>query len=202
MTTSTLSAPRPPRAAVVVIAIWLGLAILAGITGVLTRLPFPGPQLIIFSALAGTIAAVLTVPALRAWVDALPLRGLIGLNGLRFVGISFLVLAAQGRLAPAFAMRAGWGDIAVAALALVFAALGDPRTSVHRGLIHTWNALGALDLIVAVGTATAVTLRGSVPGMEPLLSFPLSVVPMFFVPIFVAIHVIIYRRLRAAAHGR
>lgn len=202
MTTSTLTAPRLPRAAIVVAAVWFGLAILAGISGVLVRFPPPGPQLIILSALAGTIAAVLTVPALRAWVDTIPLRALIGVNGLRFVGISFLVLAAQGRLNAVFAMRAGWGDIAVAMLALVFAAMGNPPTGLHRGLIHVWNALGALDLVVAVATATAVTLRGDVPGIEAIVSFPLSVVPMFFVPIFVANHVLIYRRLVAAADGR
>jgi hypothetical protein len=201
MTTSTLTPVRAPRGALLVAAVWLGLAILAGATGALIQLPFPGTQVIIFTLLGATIGAALGVPALRVWVDALPLRLLIGINALRLVGISFLVLAARGQLAPAFADRAGWGDIAVAIVALILLAAGDPRTGLHRGIIQVWNAFGVLDLIVAVATATAVTLRGSVPGIAPLLSLPLVVVPTFFVPLFVANHVIVFLRLRAAARA-
>jgi hypothetical protein len=201
MTTSTLTPVHAPRGALLVAAVWLGLAILAGATGALIRLPFPGPQLIIFTLFGATIGATLGIPAWRAWVQALPLRLLIGINALRFVGISFLVLAARGQLAPVFADRAGWGDIAVAIVALLLLAAGDPRTRLHRGIIHVWNAFGVLDLIVAVATATAVTLRGSVPGIAPLLSLPLVVVPTFFVPLFVANHVIIFLGLRAGARA-
>jgi hypothetical protein len=205
MTSSTITPMRPPRGALLVAAAWLGLAILAGATGALIQLPFPGTQLIIFTLVGATIGAALSVPALRAWVEALPLRALIGINAARFVGISFLVLAARGRLAPVFAARAGWGDIAVAIVALILVAAGDPRTRLHRGIVHVWNAVGALDLVVAIATATAITLRGSVPGIAPLLSLPLVVVPTFFVPLFLANHVVIFLRLRAearAGHGR
>lgn len=201
MTSSTITPTRPPRGALLVAAVWLSLAILAGATGALIRLPFPGTQLIIFTLFGATVGAALSVPALRAWIDTLPLRALIGINATRFIGISFLVLAARGRLDPVFAARAGWGDIAVAVVALALLAAGDARTRLHRGVIHLWNALGALDLVVAVATATAVTLRGTPPGIAPLLSFPLVAVPTFFVPLFVANHVIIFLRLRAAGRG-
>src|SRR5206468_6016109 len=56
------------------------------------------------------------VPALRDWIGALPIRALIGINAFRFIGAWFLVIAARGELAPVFANRAGWGDIATAAL--------------------------------------------------------------------------------------
>ncbi|HET9709942.1 MAG TPA: hypothetical protein VFP39_16695, partial [Gemmatimonadales bacterium] len=58
--------------------------------------------------------------------------------------------------------------------------------------------LGALDLLVAVGTATSVTLHGLTPGMEPLLAFPLSTIPLFFIPVLLVGHVFIFRRLLAA----
>lgn len=204
MTASTIAAPRLPRAAGVAVTAWLALALLAGATGFLARLPFPGPQLIFFALFAVTLIVATGVPAVRAWVDALPLRTLVGINALRFIGITFLVLAARGQIAPVFAARAGWGDIATALLALVLVAAGEPRTALQRGLTHAWNAFGFLDLVVAVATATAVTLQGSTPGVAPLLYLPLVVVPTFFVPIFLANHVIIFRRLRAAArtiHG-
>lgn len=198
MTASTISVPRLPGAAVAAAAIWLGLALVAGATGFLARLPFPGPQLIILALVAATLVAVTSVPTLRAWIDALPLRVLIGVNAVRFIGIAFLVLAARGEIASVFAARAGWGDIATAVLALVLLAAGEPRTALQRGLTHAWNAFGLLDLVVAVATATAVTLRGTTPGIAPLLSLPLVVVPTFFVPILLANHVVIFRRLLAA----
>src|SRR6267143_3664366 len=143
MTTSPISLPRLPGAARAAVAAWFGLALLAGATGFLERLPFPGPQLIILTLLVGTVAAGTAVPTLRAWIDALPLRALIGINAFRFIGITFLVLAARGQIAPVFAQRAGWGDIATAALALVLVALGDPRTATRLALAHAWNAFGS-----------------------------------------------------------
>lgn len=201
MTASALSVPRFPKTAVVTVIVWLGLALLAGATGFLARLPFPGPQLIILALVTGTLVAATAAPALRAWLDALPIRTLIGINAVRFVGIIFLVLSAQGQIAAVFAARAGWGDIATAALALVLVAAGDPRTPLRRGLTHAWNAFGLLDLVVAVATATAVTLRGASPGVAPLLSLPLIVIPTFLVPILVANHVVIFRRLLAAGRA-
>jgi len=204
MTAATIAARRFPRAAGIAVTAWLALAILAGATGFLARLPFPGPQLIFLALFVATLVVATSVPAVRAWVEALPLRTLIGVNALRFIGITFLVLAARGQMAPVFAARAGWGDIATAVLALILVAAGEPRTPLQRGLTHAWNAFGFLDLVVAVGTATAVTLQGSTPGVEQVLYLPLVVVPTFIVPIFLATHIIIFRRLRAAArttHG-
>lgn len=201
MTTSSISLPRFPTAAAAAVTAWLGMALLAGATGFLARLPFPGPQLIILALVVGTVAAGTAVPTLRAWIDALPIRALIGINVFRFIGIWFLVLAARGQLAPVFANRAGWGDIVTAALAIGLIAAGDPRTRTQRPLAHAWNAFGLLDLIVAVATATWVTMHGVTPWVRPVLAVPLVVIPTFFVPIFLANHVFIFRRL-LAAHGR
>ena len=197
MTASMMTAPRLPRAAVVAASAWLALALLAGATGFLARLPFPGPQLIILTLLVATVAAGTAIPALRAWTDALPLRALIGINAFRFIGITFLVLAARGQIAPVFAQRAGWGDIATATLAILLMAAGDPRTPTRRALTHVWNAFGALDLVVAVATATWVTLHAITPGIQPVLVLPLVVIPTFLVPIFLASHVFTFRRLVA-----
>src|SRR5713101_8868086 len=168
MTAATIATPRLPRAAGIAVIIWLALALLAGATGFLARLPFPGPQLIFLALFAATLVAVTSVPAVRAWVDALPLRTFIGINAVRFIGIAFLVLAARGQMAPVFAARAGWGDIATATLALVLVAAGEPHTRTRRALAHAWNAFGALDLVVAVATATWVTIRGLTPGIQPV----------------------------------
>src|SRR3989449_8577516 len=117
--TTSVSLPRLPGVALAAVAAWLGLAIIAGATGFLARLPFPGPQLIILTLLVAAVAAGTAVPALRTRIAALPLRALIGINAFRFIGIAFLVLAAPGPIAPVFAPRAGWGGLPTAALAIV-----------------------------------------------------------------------------------
>lgn len=198
MTASTIPAPRFPGAAALAATVWLILAITAGATGFLLRLPFPGPQLIILSLVVVTLAAGIVPSRLRAWIDTIPLRVLVGVNALRFIGIAFLVLSAQGQLNPVFAGRAGWGDIAVAVVAIALVLTWAPLTPGRRALYHAWNAFGFLDLVVAVGTATAVTLNGATPGVAPVLTLPLSIVPTFFVPLFLANHVFIFRRLIAA----
>lgn len=201
MTASTATSPRFPTWAALALTVWIALALVAGATGFFARLPVPGPQLIILALLIATLVAVTSAPALRAWINALPLRLLIGIHAVRFVGITFLVLAARGQLATVFAARAGWGDIVTAALALALVAWGEPRTPLGRGLAHAWNAFGLLDLVVAVATATAVTLRGASPGVAPLLSLPLVLIPTFVVPILLAGHVVIFRRLVAQPAG-
>src|SRR5438094_2200769 len=107
MTASTMTAPRFPRAAGVVVTAWVVLALLGGATGFFVRLPFPGPQLIILGLLAGTLVAASSMPALRAWIGALPLRALVGIKALRFCGRPLLVLAARGAVAPRLPARPG-----------------------------------------------------------------------------------------------
>ena len=198
MTASTLPAPRLPGAAALTATVWLILAIAAGATGFFLRLPFPGPQLIILGLVVLTLVAGLVPSRLRAWIDAIPLRVLVGVNATRFIGITFLVLAAQGQMNQTFADRAGWGDIATAILAIALVVTWAPITPARRLLYHAWNAFGFLDLVVAVGTATAVTLSGATPGVERLLTLPFSIVRTFLVPLFLANHVFIFRRLARA----
>jgi hypothetical protein len=198
MSASLIAVPpttRFPGGIAAALVVWLVLAVAAGATGFLVRLPFPGPQLIILGLIGATVAAGVGSARLRDWIDAIPLRVLVGVNALRFVGIAFLVLAARGQLDAAFAGRAGWGDIAVAIGAIVLVLTSGPLTAGRRISYHAWNAFGFLDLVVAVGTATAATLQGATPGVEPVLTLPLSLIPTLLVPLFIANHVFIFRRL-------
>lgn len=174
--------------------LWIGAAILLGATGALAAVPPPGPQIVILALTVGLYLATRTA-GVRAWVDTLSLRLLVGLHGVRFVGIVFLLLAAQGSLSPIFAERAGWGDIVAAVVALALVLTGMPNSEFRRWAYMGWNAFGVLDLLVAVGTATLVFFRGDVPGMEPLMQLPLIIVPMFLVPVLLVSHIIIFQRL-------
>jgi hypothetical protein len=122
-------------------------------------------------------------------------RAIVLAHTARFVGAVFLLLAARGELSPLFAELAGWGDIAAATLALGVVALGAPTTAPKRATYLAWNTFGLLDLLIAVGSATVVAVRGDVPGMGPIISLPLVLVPTFFVPVLVASHISLFRRL-------
>ena len=173
-----------PRGAVVTAVTWLVVAVIAGATEWFARLVFPVGQLIILGLTAGVIVATLAPTSFRDWLDSVPLRWLVGINISRFIGITFLVLAAQGKLNPVFAFRAGWGDIIVAAAAILLLTVSAPRF-----VLHAWNLFGVLDLLTAVGTASIV------PDVRALLTFPLSLIPTFAIPVLLANHVLIFRRL-------
>lgn len=184
-----------PRAAVTGGIAWIAVALILGVTGTLAAVPTPGPQVLILALTVATIWAT-SRSALRSFVDAIPIRGLVAIHAGRFVGAVFLAMSAQGTLSPLFATRAGWGDIAAAAGALAVLSIGAPTTKARKRLYLGWNVFAVLDLVVAVMTATFVALRGDSPGVAALFSAPLILVPTFYVPILFASHVLIFRRLR------
>lgn len=189
------AAPVSSRPVVISGLVWLAAAIVLGATGVFAELRPPGPQIIVLALTLIAVTASIAVPSVRSWVDSIPLRGLVGFHIMRFVGVVFLVLAARGAMSPVFAMRAGWGDITAAAGAVLLVLSGTPRSALYRWAYLAWNTFGVLDLIVAVGTAAIVVLRGATPGMDLITQLPLILVPVFFVPLLLASHVAIYRRL-------
>lgn len=196
------AAPVSSRVVVISGLVWLAAALVVGATGAFTVLPPPWPQIVILIVTVTAILVSTSVPAVRAWVDSITLRALVGFNVMRFIGVAFVVLGARGSMSPIFAARAGWGDIIAGAGAVLLVLSGSPRTTLHRWAYLAWNTFGVLDLVVAVGTAAIVVLRGDVPGMEPITRLPLVLVPTFFVPLLFAAHVAIYRRLMGAPNAR
>lgn len=188
--------PSASRRVLAGLAVWLALAVAMSLTGgvaaALERLP---PPALVGALSLVVLGAVFAVPALRAWARAVPLRALVGYHAVRFVGVAFLVLAARGTLAPEWAVPAGWGDIAVAALALVVAAVACPPAS--RGpwwVMLVWNTFGLLDILFVLGSGARMALADP-SALTPLTRFPLALLPSFVVPLIVVTHVLIFWRL-------
>jgi hypothetical protein len=200
VSTSTSPSSSFPRWLSLFMLAWLAFALLVGATGRLAAIPFPGPQMVLVGLTVLSIFLGTRLSSVRAWIDAVPLRVLVGAHVVRLVGSVFLVLAARGLLSPVFAERAGWGDIVSAIGALVLVLSGDPRTPRHRALYLIWNTFGLLDFVNVVITAAWIGVSGVQPGLVPLVHLPLSLLPTFFVPILFASHVFVFRRL--AAMGR
>jgi hypothetical protein len=117
---------------------------------------------------------------------------------LRVVGVLFLIVMAQGHLPAAFALPAGFGDIAIGVSAPFVArrlARGTGRAEAVR-----FNVLGILDLIVA-GSLGFLLFRlvEVTPSTAPLFLLPLALIPTAAVPLALALHIVSLRQLRTAA---
>jgi hypothetical protein len=150
-------------------------------------------------------------------LDAVPLPMLIAVNGLRVLGMNFLLLHAARELPAPFAPLAGWGDILIGLTALPLSwrvaravAAGSPSLgawSLPGGWLRAWNALGVLDLVTALAlgaTSSPGPLRlfAGPPSSAIMTTLPWIIIPCFLVPIFLALHMAIFLRLRGLAENR
>ena len=94
-------------------------------------------------------------------------------------------------------MPGGWGDIIVATLALGLLMAGGKLDGRPR-LVGVWNALGLLDILFVVATASRLALADP-DSMNALLRLPLSLLVTFLVPIIIADHVVVFWRIGAHA---
>ena len=183
-----------PTLYLVVAALWFVGAIALAASGQLAALAPPIPQAIFGGLTAAVILSGVAFPGFRVWVAGLNIRQIIFFHVTRFVGIWFLILAARGELPGAWAIPAGWGDIAIATAALLIT-LFVPDLHAHRGLVMGWNLLGLLDLLFVVATAARTAMLDRA-GMATLMHLPLAMVPLFFVPLLIASHVLLFFRVR------
>jgi hypothetical protein len=124
---------------------------------------------------------------------------LAAIQVLRLVGGAFLVLLAAGRLPPGFALPAGIGDVLVGVLA-PFVAYALWRWPERRALGIAFNALGLLDLVVAipVGLLHApgrLQLIVTNPDTGILGLLPMALIPTFVVPLALVLHIASIRQL-------
>jgi hypothetical protein len=131
----------------------------------------------------------------REFALSLDPRVLTILQSWRIAGFVFVVLYVYGILPGIFANPAGWGDIAIGLTApWVAMKLTEPG---HRKGFIVWNALGILDLVVAVTTGTTSRLvHPHGLAADAMTVLPLSIVPTFLVPLFLILHIIVIAQAR------
>jgi len=120
-------------------------------------------------------------------------RTLTAVQSWRIFGFLFLLLSANAILPPVFAVPA----------AFVAWKLASPA---HRTLFVLWQGLGMTDLLMAIvlGT-TARLLSPNSPSMSAMTELPLSLIPTFFVPLLLILHVVCIaqaRQWQTQRHGR
>ena len=184
------------RRYIVIGLVWLAAALGLGATGSIARWRPPTPQLVLAGLTVLLLASVVARPRFRHWLARLDLRWLVAVHLTRFVGLYFLLLYYRdGALPRAFAVPGGWGDIVVATLALALLIAGG-KLEGRPWLVGAWNALGLLDILFVVATASRLALADP-DSMNALLRLPLSLLVTFLVPIIIADHVVVFWRIGA-----
>ena len=172
---------------------WFLAALGVGGAGALVDLRPPWPQAILVSLTLATLLSLYRIGPIHSWAIQVDPRRLVAFHLTRFVGIYFLVLYSRGELPYEFAVIGGWGDIIVAAAAILLMLTG-PLTSGRRRLYLIWNVVGLVDILFVVATATRLALADP-DSMAPLLRLPLSLLITFVVPVVIATHVWLFRRI-------
>jgi len=163
-------------------------------------------------AIVPVVAVLLAIrfsPALRQVLSAASLPALIGVQFYRTLGVLFVILMTMGQLPARFALPAGWGDIAIGLTAPLVALALARGTRGSRAIATSWNVVGLLDLVVAVGMGTGLLAPYLAPELGPRVQpaaamgiFPMFLVPAFAVPVSVLLHLIALGRLRREVRTR
>lgn len=181
---------------------WFVVAVVTSVAGFYGP-PSGAPPTIQYALLIPIVGGLLLFrswPLLRRTVAIVPNNWLVGVQFYRVLGVIFLVLYAGAHLSGPFALPAGLGDMLVGILAPFVAAsfARSPEGSVRR--VRLWNLLGITDLVVAVtmGFLTGPPLQiGSIDRPNALVGmFPLSLIPVFAVPLSVLLHMASLQKLR------
>lgn len=172
--------------------VWFCLALAVGFAGWFRSASAPVVAATVWTLTILALLACWIIGPIRAWVAIVDLNWLVAFHLIRLVaGIYFLVDCRAGSLSPAFAIPAGYGDIAVAITAALI--LFVPRFRASRTVLLVWNTVGLIDIVFVAIAALRIGLRDW-PGMAPLRELPLSLLPTFIVPLIIASHVLIFAR--------
>jgi hypothetical protein len=192
------------------VAVWFALVFVLGASGSFVRPPGTPPLpvgIAVSFPIIGFLAAFRMSQSFRDSVMTADLRLMTGIQAWRFGGLAFLALYAQGLLPGLFAWPAALGDIAIGVTSpWIVRALIQSENFKDSRLFLVWNLLGILDLVVAVTTGVLGSwlAAGGEVTTAPMAQLPLVLIPAFFVPIFVMLHLaaIFQSLLRNEPHTR
>ncbi|HEX6800603.1 MAG TPA: hypothetical protein VF116_23020 [Ktedonobacterales bacterium] len=177
------------RIAYVVLA-WFVLVLSGSVLGIFAHYP-----LVFYLAVGGPVivyvAAYLLSTAFRRFVRAFvgDPWGITAIQVYRVLGVAMAIQALRGALPAVFGLPAGVGDFFIGLTALLAALAWSSGGRQGKVVFVLWNALGLLDLIIALGTGALALLTQSGPAtMAPMRLYPLSLVPAFGVPLAFILH--------------
>lgn len=184
---------------------WFVLSTLISAQGGFTALPHHPPLMMGLSvALPVLLLAMLYSRKQWLWdfTNSLDLRLLVLMNLWRFAALDFIINYYHGQLPALFAFPAGLGDIITAALSFKVVSMMQKNPAASYKYFVTWNLFGIADLLLAVtlgvlnsDSAFGLLKQGDVTS-GIMSQLPHSIVPAFFVPLFIANHLLMLHRAK------
>jgi hypothetical protein len=171
---------------------WLALIVVLGARGAFVAAAGAPPLALLIGVLAPLtlfLVGYRAIRPLREFILSIDLRVIVGIQAWRWAGFGFLTLYAYGILPGIFAWPAGLGDMAIGVSApfILAALLRRPGFAAGKRFV-AWN----LDLVVAVTIGALVPLLApnfyKAASTAPMAQLPLVLVPAYFVPTFLMLH--------------
>lgn len=193
-TTNTVPTTSSRNRTALLFNVWLSIGISLAVSNPLPAVPHLAPAFVLGSALLWAML-YLQLQRVREWADALPMRALVAAHAIRLpIGAVILWEQSMGRVSPVFGQRAGWGDMAVGAAAIVVALLASHR----RRAVRAFAWFGLIDIAIALGTAMYLIFIANDGLMHAAISRqPYPFLPLAIVPLVVISHLLMLARTSA-----
>ena len=193
------------------VAAWLTGSIIFSLLGLFNQPNKPPTFFGLFLAgpILGFLAAYIFSKQVRDALVALPLWAITATHSLRLVGIAFVISALTHELASPFGWIAGIGDIvsAIVSIPLVMSLYQRRYSNDLRSRFIVWNIFGILGLFLSVTLGLLYSpsmvgiLNSPVSNTRALSFLPYSLIPTFYVPILILLHLLALRRSAEIPEG-
>ena len=191
---------------ILAIGAWFVAAVWGGLLSIFSHPDVPPVSLgaFILVPITGFLLTYALSAAFRTFTQQLDMRLLVGSHLWRFVGLGFVIGWLTGDLPAQFGIPEGLFDI-IAALGAAILLIPLNRGEFPRRWLLVWNVFGLLDLISAItvgvlySNGTLGILSAGTVTTRVMTIFPVSLIPTFFVPLFVLVHLLVFVRLRRDA---
>lgn len=133
-------------------------------------------------------------------IENVPLRSWILLPVFRFLGAGFFFMAYTGDLPFEFALKYSFGESVTALGALLLWMTFHPDNAWYRSLLFFWNAYGLmaalmLDWVLLYSHPALPVGQPSFDIHGYFMGFPMVWVPLFWVPLSICVHAMIFFKL-------
>lgn len=191
-----------------IVGIWFLSAFIGGIMGIFNQPGVPPVTvgLFVLVPIVGFTLAYTVSKRVQHAVDQIPLWLITIAHVWRFVGLGFVIGALAHILPPQFGFPEGIGDVAAAlfCLPLASAIRKNSHSPKLRSAFIAWNVFGLIDLLSAIALGILYSpgsfgvLRTDL-STEVMTTFPVNLIPTFFLPLFILLHMLSLKRSRELA---
>jgi hypothetical protein len=193
-----------------IVGLWFLAAFIGGMMDIFYQLGVPPVTVGLFlliPVVVFTLAYVFSTRVQHA-IDRIPLWLITIAHVWRFVGIGFVIGAVMRVLPSQFGFPEGLGDVVAALLCLplAFAIRRGRRSTGLRRAFIAWNVYGLIDLLSAISLGILYSpssfgvLRTDL-STEVMTAFPVNLIPTFFLPLFILLHMLSLKRSRELARA-